>query len=380
LTDNNNNDKSSDETLQKLLTKQSEAKTIRKIVAIISLSLLLIIGGLGLAGYLYVQSALKPVDPHNHHLKNVEIPIGSSVSSIGSVLEDKGIIRNNFIFKYYVKLNNETGFQAGTYKLSPSMKLDQIIKYLKTGKVSKNADVKITIPEGVQLSEIAKVISENTDYKSKAIMQKLDDKKFIQKLIKQYPSILTGDILKQEIKHPLEGYLFPATYYFYEKNPSLETIINKMLEKTSIVIKKYQAEMNKKSLTTQKMLTMASIVEEEATGKADRHKISSVFYNRLKVGMPLQTDPTVQYSLDKHKDRVTYKDLEVKSPYNTYKIKGLPPSPISSAGELSIEAAIHPAKTSYLYFLAASKTGKNYFSKTLAEHNQLKAKYINNQK
>ncbi|WP_321198570.1 endolytic transglycosylase MltG [Heyndrickxia shackletonii] len=380
MTDNQHNGKSSNDSMQKLLARQSEAKTIRKIVGIISLSIIIIIGCLVLAGYLYVQSALKPANPKNHQLKKVEIPIGSSVSSIGSLLEDKGIIKNGFIFKYYVKFNNETGFQAGTYGLSPSMTLDQIIKYLKTGKVAKNAEVKITVPEGIQLTEIATIIAKNTPYKNVEIMKHLDDKKFVTKLMKQYPKMLSKDILNPEVKHPLEGYLFPATYYFYEKKPSLDSIIMKMLDKTNIEIKKYQDDLSKQNLTPQKMLIMASLIEEEATSKADRHKISSVFYNRLKVGMPLQTDPTVLYSLNKHKDRVTYKDLEVNSPYNTYKIKGLPPSPISNAGELSIEAAIHPAKTNYLYFLAASKTGKVYFSATLAEHNQLKAKYITSQK
>ncbi|WP_249310358.1 endolytic transglycosylase MltG [Bacillus sp. FJAT-49736] len=362
------------------MVKQAEARTIRRIVSIISLSILLIIGGLILAGYIYVQSSLKPVDSKNHEFKKVVIPIGSSVSSIGSILEDKGIVKNGIIFKYYVKFNNETGFQAGTYQLSPSMTMEQIVKYLKTGKVEKNAEVKITIPEGIQLSEIAVIIAKNTNYKSVDIMKQIDDQKYVKKLMKEYPTLLSSDILKPEVKHPLEGYLFPATYYFYEKKPSLNTIIAKMLDKTNAVMEKYQDDMNKKKLTPQKLLTMASLIEEEATSKADRHKISSVFYNRIKVGMPLQTDPTILYSLNKHKERVTYKDLEVNSPYNTYKITGLPPSPIANAGELSIEAAIHPANTDYLYFLAASNTGKVYFSKTLAEHNQLKAKYITNQK
>jgi UPF0755 protein len=124
---------------------------------------------------------------------------------------------------------------------------------------------------------------------------------------------------------------------------------------------------------------MASLIEEEATGQVDRHKISSVFYNRIKKGMPLQTDPTVLYAEGKHKDRVVYKDLDVISPYNTYKNTGLPPGPISNTGKTSIEAALNPAKTDYFYFLATS-TGEVIFTKTLEEHNREKDKHISSKK
>lgn len=373
LTDNNKNDQ-----YKKLLDKSNEAKTIRKIVGIITLTIILLLAGAALSVYLYIQSALKPVEPDNKDAKKVEIPIGSGVSSIGHILEQNGIIKSELIFKYYVKLNNETGFQAGTYKLSPSMNLDQIITQLKTGKVIKEAKLKFTIPEGLQLTQIVNIIAKQTKIDKKEIIKKLDDQKYIKKLMKKYPSLLTNKILGKDILHPLEGYLFPATYSFYEEKPTLDQIINKMIIKTNTVVEKYKGQIQKKGLDIHEALTMASLIEEEATEKADRHKISSVFYNRLKVNMPLQTDPTVLYSLEEHKSRVTYKDLEVTSPYNTYKVLGLPPSPIASAGETSIEAAINPAKTDYLYFLAATKTGKVYYSKTLTEHNKLKEKYITN--
>ncbi|MGE8206150.1 endolytic transglycosylase MltG [Heyndrickxia sp. NPDC080065] len=358
------------------MNKRDEAKTIRKIVAIISLTIILIFAGASLAVYLYIQSALKPVEPNNKELKTVEIPIGSTASTIGNVLEKKGIIKKGFIFKYYVKLKNETGFQAGTYKLSPSMNLNEIITHLKTGKVLKEAKLKFTVPEGLQLTQIVDIIAKNTDFNKNEMIKKMDDPKYIQKLIKKYPDILSKKVLEKDIKHPLEGYLFPATYSFYDSKPTLDQIIDKMLIKTNTVIEKYKDQISSKKLDIHDILTMASLIEQEATAKADRHKIASVFYNRMNVGMPLQTDPTVLYSLGEHKSRVSYKDLEVSSPYNTYKILGLPPSPIASAGETSIEAAINPAKTDYLYFLAATKTGKVYYSKTLAEHNKLKAEYI----
>ncbi|PTY80258.1 hypothetical protein B5V89_02955 [Heyndrickxia sporothermodurans] len=376
LTDQKDKKINKDDIYKKLLVKSDEAKTIRKIVGIICLTIILIITGGILATYIYIQSALKPVEPKNTKTKNVEIPIGSTVSTIGTILEEDGMIKNKLIFKYYVKLNNETGFQAGTYKLSPSMNLKQIITQLKTGTVLKKATVKFTIPEGLQLSQITAIIAKHSGIDKKEIDKKLDDPKYIKKLIKKYPLLISKKVLKKDVLHPLEGYLFPATYSFYDKKPSLDQIVNKMLIKTNSVMEKYKEQIQKSNLDQYEILTMASLIEEEATEKADRHKISSVFYNRMKVNMPLQTDPTVLYSLGKHKKQVTYDDLKVNSPYNTYKIQGLPPSPIASAGEMSIEAAINPAKTDYLYFLAATKTGTVYYSKTLAEHNRLKEKYI----
>ncbi|MGW9605309.1 endolytic transglycosylase MltG, partial [Heyndrickxia sporothermodurans] len=154
MTDQKDKKINKDDIYKKLLVKSDEAKTIRKIVGIICLTIILIIAGGILATYIYIQSALKPVEPKNTKTKNVEIPIGSTVSTIGTILEEDGMIKNKLIFKYYVKLNNETGFQAGTYKLSPSMNLKQIITQLKTGTVIKEAKVKFTIPEGLQLSQI----------------------------------------------------------------------------------------------------------------------------------------------------------------------------------------------------------------------------------
>lgn len=362
--------------LSKLIERKEEAKVIRKIVGIIVLSLFIIIGGTAVGGYMYVKSALQPVDEDNNKSVNVEIPIGSGVTSIGNILEDNGIIKNALIFKYYVKFNNESGFQAGNYDLTPAMTLDEIITSLKTGKVMLKAEFKITIPEGLQLDQIAERIAEETPYTPEEVLKKLDDKSYIEELIAKYPDLLKEEeIMAEAVKHPLEGYLYPSTYPFYEEEPSLEAIIEKMVSQTQDVLTQYETSRVERDLTVHELLTMSSLVEEEATEKADRGKISSVFYNRLDEGMPLQTDPTVLYALGEHKSRTVYKDLEVDSPYNTYKNAGLPPGPIANAGLSSIEAALKPDNTEYYYFLA-SKEGTVYYSETLDEHNEKKAEYI----
>ncbi|MGN7396914.1 endolytic transglycosylase MltG [Peribacillus frigoritolerans] len=361
----------------KLLEQQGEAKLVRKIIMITIASLILLIGIVGLVGFLYINSAMKPVDPDDDTIKKVKIPIGSSVNGISTLLEEQGIIKDARVFKYYIKFRNESGFQAGEYKLSPSMPIEDIVTSIKTGKLMKEAAMKITIPEGKQLSQIADIIAGKTGEDPKKVFKKLNDKKFVNSMQEQFPQLLTSEIENEKVLYPLEGYLFPATYDFYEEKPTLESIVIEMLKKTEETLQAYEGQMDENDYSVHEMLTFASLVEEEATAQVDRGKIASVFYNRIKEGMPLQTDPTVLYAKGSHKSRVYYKDLEVKSPYNTYKNKGLPPGPIANAGTTSIDAVLKPEKTDYLYFLATPE-GEVLYSKTLDDHNNKKAEHISN--
>jgi UPF0755 protein len=363
---------------ESMIERHSEAKVVRKIVLIAAIIIFLLIGAVFGGGYFYIQSALKPADPSNKKEIPVEIPIGSSVSGIGQILEKNGIIKDAKVFKYYVKFKNEADFMAGSYNLAPSMTLPEILSQLKTGKVMQEVVFKITIPEGKQLRQIADIIAEKTNKPNDEVFNTLNDSGFVKSMMEKYPEVLTDEILNDQVMYPLEGYLFPATYSYYEENPSLEKIVTEMLNKTRDVLNEYQGQMNEQNLTPHKLLTMASLIEEEATEKADRDTIASVFYNRIEEGMPLQTDPTVLYAKGKHKERVLYEDLEVDSPYNTYKNKGLTPGPISCAGTTSIEAALNPEQTDYLYFLATSD-GEVIFTKTLDEHNRQKAIHITGQ-
>lgn len=360
------------------MLQEHEAKTVRKIVLYITAPLLLLIIAVCIGLFVYIRSALQPVDPNDRTPIQVDIPIGSSIYTIANILEKNGIVKDATIFRYYVKFKNHADFQAGNYTFTKAMTLAQIAEQLKTGKVVKEAKLKITVPEGKQLTQIATIISQKTGYSTEEIMAKLTNRSYIEELVEKYPSVLTSDIFNKNIRYALEGYLFPATYSFTEEKPSLEEMIETMVAKTEEVLAKYTEDMETRGLTVHQLLTMASLIEEEATEKADREKIASVFYNRLEKGMPLQTDPTVLYALGQHKSRVYYKDLEVNSPYNTYMHKGLPPGPIANAGEASIQAALHPAETDYFYFLA-TPAGDVIFTKTLDEHNREKAKYIGKQ-
>jgi UPF0755 protein len=364
---------------EKLVEQQKEARIVRKIVFITSIMAILLIGAIGGGGYYYIKEALKPVNENSKKTIDVNIPIGSSTTGIGQILEDKGIIRDARVFKYYVKFKNEAGFMAGDYKMKPSMTLPEIVTSLKTGKVMQDVVMKITIPEGKQLKQIAGIIAEKTQQDEEEIFKQLNDKELINKMMGKYPDVLTAEILKENVKFPLEGYLFPATYPFYSEKPTVEEIVTVMLTKTKEVLGEFRGQMEEKEMTTHELMTMASLIEEEATEKVDRDKIASVFYNRLEDGMMLQTDPTVLYAHGEHKERVFYKDLEIDDPYNTYKIQGLPPGPIANPGVMSIEAALAPADTDDMYFLATS-TGDVLFSKTLAEHNRKVDEHITNKK
>ncbi|PGS50048.1 hypothetical protein COC46_13900 [Bacillus sp. AFS041924] len=333
---------------------------------------ILVVVGAGFGAYKYM---LKPVNSANKQINLVTIPEGSSVDDIAEIFKKKNLIKNTSIFKLYVKLHNNASLKSGNYHFSESQGVATIVNHLQVGGKYQVAVKNLMIPEGTQLKEIAAIIAKEFKLDEAAVLKQLNDKAYIQGLQKKFPQLLTNEMFKAGIRYPLEGYLYPSTYKYGDFTPSLDQIITPMLTETVKVLDHYKEKMNQLKLTPHQTLTMASLIEEEATGTTDRKLISSVFYNRLKINMPLQTDPTVLYALGKHKERVLYKDLEVKSPYNTYYVKGLPIGPIASAGVDSIVAALEPAKSDYLYFLA-DKTGKVIFTKSLSEHNTEKEKHI----
>ncbi|WP_100331658.1 endolytic transglycosylase MltG [Bacillus xiapuensis] len=360
---------------QSYLQPPKKQRRLKKAILFAFLTFLLIVGGATAAVYFFISSALQPVDKNDRTPVSVSIPVGSSLSVIAETLEKKGVIKNAEVFKYYVKYKGEDSFQAGEYAFTPAMTIDELIRSLQTRKQKNPGEVRLAIPEGYQVTQIASMISEQTNHKQSDILKVINDPAFIKKMMKKYPELLKKDILAKNIKYPLEGYLYPATYHYADKKKPVEAIIEDMIKKTDSVLAQYRPSMAAKKMSVHQVLTMASLIEEEATEKADRRKIASVFYNRLQKKMPLQTDPTVLYALGKHKSRVLYKDLKVNSPYNTYRVKGLTPGPIGNSGVSSIEAALDPESTDYLYFLA-SPEGEVYYSKTLKEHGELKEKYI----
>ncbi|RZT22237.1 endolytic transglycosylase MltG [Fictibacillus sp. BK138] len=350
--------------------KKKRTKSI--ILTIIALFLAVIVLAAGIL-YFYYNKNIGAFDSANQEKFTVEIPIGSSTANIGKELEDKGIINSGQFFKIYTRVKGEGDFQAGVYQLSPSMNLTEIIAALKEGKLFKKPELTLTIPEGFNVPQIAGEISARTGYEKEEILKVMTDKAFLKELQEKYKNI-PDDIYKEGLYYPLEGFLFPATYEFDKKKPELKEIVDKMVEQSSTVIAKFENDIKKSGYSLFEMITLASLIEEESQREDDRKKISGVFHNRLEQNMKLDSDPTVKYARKDFDVQVLYEHLEVDSPYNTYRYKGIPIGPIASPGEKSIEAALKPVKMEELFFYARPN-GEVIYTKTLQEHNAVYKKY-----
>ncbi|MDN4526290.1 endolytic transglycosylase MltG [Fictibacillus fluitans] len=349
-------------------------KRKKKVLTVLTV-IIVLLAAAAVFGYTYIKDALGPADAGNKKDVTVDIPIGSSVSTIGKILEEKNLIKNSMVFQVYAKTKENGNLQAGVYDLNPSMNMDQLIAALKNGKVYRHPETSFTVPEGFIIPQIAEVIAKNTGSNKEDVMKLMNDPSFVKELQKEF-SVIDNKVYNKKIYYPLEGYLFPAKYEFDEKQPDPKAVITKMVQKTQSVMDVHQEEIEKSGKKPFEILTLASMIEEEAQRPEDRPKISGVFYNRLKKGMKLDSDPTVKYARKNFKVQVLYKELKVDSPYNTYKYKGLPVGPIASPGEEAIKAVLNPAQTSF-YFFYARPNGQVIYTKTFDEHKKIVQKYRN---
>ncbi|RAP31355.1 endolytic transglycosylase MltG [Candidatus Marinamargulisbacteria bacterium SCGC AG-343-D04] len=297
----------------------------------------------------------------------LHIPENSNVSTIATILKKQHLIRSEFFFKLYIKLTKkEKKLRAGHFLISNGINQHQLIYTLST-KSGHYKLIKVTIPEGFSIAQIGERLE------SKQLVIKEEFEAFCHKKAKKYfKNKFT--FLSQIPLETIEGYLFPETYFFKSKE-STHTIVKTMInEFNKQVYFPFSIETNDSQLTFHQLLTLASLIEKESKFTYEMPVISSVFHNRLTKKMRLASDPTVVYALGKsHKDRVYYKDLEIQSPYNTYRKRGLPPTPIASPGIKAFHAARFPDKTDYLFFVA-SQDGHHHFSRTYSEHLNIQSK------
>ena len=358
--------------------RKKETSIIKKIMKYFMIALLVIVLVGGFFTWNYIKGETQPVDTAQTELVAFEIEQGASVKEVSKALEKEGIIRNSKLFNFYLKFKNVSGFKSGLYLVSKSMTLDEIIAELSgQGKDKDQNATKVLIREGEQLTEIAKEVEKSTKYSAEDFMAKVQDEDFLRYLVQKFPKLLTQSYNGYQVKYVLEGYLFPATYDMNDSK-TLQMLITEMVAKTDEVMSKYYDKILASDYTLQEIMAMASLIEKEGTKLEDRKKISSVFHNRIKENMKLQTDVSVQYALGEHKEALSLEDLEVDSPYNLYQNYGVGPGPYNSPSEDSIVAALEPEKTDYLYFLADIHTKEIYYAKTYEEHLELKAKYIDN--
>jgi UPF0755 protein len=341
-----------------------EVKAISPIkVVLITLGIvILLVAALVGGGVYYVYSQLNPVDPDSNAILEVEIPMGSSAVRIAQILEEKGIIKNSKLFYYYVRFKDETGFQAGTYQLSPSDTIDEIIAKLKEGTAKES--VRFTIPEGLTVEETALRLEEQGVADAERFLQVVNEGDFSDfAFIDEIPEDVPGR------KYRLEGFLYPETYEVY-KGASEEEIIRKLLSQFEKEFKEeWYPALEEHDLTVYEAVTLASIIEREAVLEEERKTISGVFHNRLDADWRLESCATVLYVLGIPKERLTLEDLEVESPFNTYTNDGLPPAPIANPRAASIEAALFPEEHDYFFFVVRNDgSNGHYFSETYEEH------------
>lgn len=307
--------------------------------------------------------------------KIVNIEEGT-INDIAKTLKDNNLIKNVSIFKVYIKLTNKSNLKAGTYELSENMGVEKIVKILEEGTKYNPNEISITFKEGINIRKIATLISENTNNSYDDVIKKASDETFINTLIDKYWS-LTEDIKNKNIYYSLEGYLFPDTYRFNNREVTTEEIFTKMLDEMDKKLSKYKDEINKSDLSVHEIITLASVVELEGAKATDRKGVAGVFYNRLASSAypTLGSDATTYYAskIDDWSYSLTYKELnDCKNKYNTRcsSNTGLPVGPICNPGIESIEATINPDKHEYYYFVADCN-GKVYLTKNSTEHNNI---------
>ena len=354
------------------------------------LVLLVLVAGGGYFGYGYVQDSLKPVDASSKDYVTVQIPDGANVQEIGSTLEKSGLVKHGLIFSLYAKYYSHANLKSGYYNLKKSMSTDELIQELeKGGTPEAQAPVlaNLTIPEGYTLEQIAQTVGQlQGEFKepltADAFLAKAQDETFISQLVAKYPNLLGSLPTKDSgVRYRLEGYLFPATYTIKDST-TVESLIDEMVAAMDKAMSPYYATIKEKNLTVNELLSIASLVEKEGAKTEDRKKIAGVFYNRLNLGMPLQSNIAILYAQGKLGQKISLADdagidTTIDSPYNVYTHLGLMPGPVDSPSSDAIEASVNQTKSEYLYFVANVEDGKVYFATTKEEHDQNVAEHIN---
>ncbi len=322
---------------------------------------LLLIIGIVIVGTVLMSDYTGTAGNSAANQRTVVVAQGASTNDIAQELKNKNIIKFTTFFRMMSKLSgNDGNYKQGTYNIKENAGYNRVFKTLTNAANAHIETIKVTIPEGFELWQIAERLKEKGLIETDAFYREVENGVFSYEFIRKIP--------KRENR--LEGYLFPDTYQF-TKDMTEHDIIDVMLKRFDEVIYTQEniAKAKKLGMTMDEVITLSSVIEREAVGDVDRNKVSSVFHNRLKSSeFPyLQSCATVQYILKERKSVLTEADTKIDSPYNTYKYSGLPIGPIASPGADAVVAALEPDNTDYLFFVLG-RDGKHYFSKTYAEH------------
>lgn len=306
------------------------------------------------------------------------VPTGAVFKNVLDDMEKNGLIKDSQVAYWYLRYHKLTDIKAGEYVLNKSWDLETMFTVLNDSTKAITDQVTVTIVEGDWAKHIAKKVSEVTNVTEEELMNLWNDEAYIRSLMPSYP-FLTEELFQEDARVYLEGYLAPNTYnLFPETTP--QDVTTKLLDEQLKIYNQLKDDIASQSLTIHELYTLASVVQYEAGDIENMKKIAGVFYNRLNIGMPLQSSSTVCYAIDFERgdDWMNCEvNSEFESPYNTYKYGGLPPGPIVNPGADAIEATIHPIETNYLYFMADVKgDGTIYYAETLEEHERNVSKYL----
>ncbi len=287
----------------------------------------------------------------------VEVHRGESLEQILHRLHERNLLDHPTLDAWILRLlHKDRDLKAGRYLLIRGLPDYYTLRTLLRGS---ELGIRVTLQEGLTLREIARILAREVGVDSQALLAAARDTALIRRLFEEYE-------LPGPLPPSLEGFLFPDTYYLprgLDPEIALEILFRSFARRVRPLLPR----MDSLGISLKDAVTLASIVQKEAQWQREMPIIASVYWNRLRRGMRLEADPTVLYALGRHKSRVTYRDLQVDSPYNTYRVKGLPPGPICSPGLAALRAVLYPAQTPYLYFVARPD-GTHQFSRTFAEH------------
>ena len=372
-------------------TKSTAKKKPKGKGCLVGFLLFLVVVALGgYFGYVYIQDSFKPIDANSKEYVTVQIPEGSNVQEIGNALEKSGLVKHGIIFSLYAKYKNYSDFKSGYYNLMKSMSTEDIIKELQKGGTPEPQEpslADLTIPEGYTIDQIAQAVGQlQGEFKepltADAFLAKVQDDNFISQEVAKYPNLLESLPTKESgARYRLEGYLFPATYSIKEST-TIESLIDEMLAAMDKTLTPHYSTIKSKNLTVNELLTIASLVEKEGAKTEDRKLIAGVFYNRLNLGMPLQSNIAILYAQGKLGQNISLADdagidTSINSPYNVYTKSGLMPGPVDSPSQDAIEASINQTKSENLYFVANVTDGKVYYAANQEEHDRNVAEHVN---
>ena len=333
--------------------KKPEKKWIGKWIVVGALAAVVLLSGCSAAFLLSDSSNLADKEQKIY----LKVRPGADARSIARDLEEKGVIGNRYKFFWFAKWKGEANnFKTGTYAFHGNMDFQEILSELTRGGTS---IVRFTIPEGFGVKEIAERLSKEG---------LVDQKEFLKRAENFAPYSYMKK--RRNVRYAAEGFLFPDTYTV-EPDITVEEIMRMMAQDLDErLTEELRERAEEQKLSIYELITLASLVEKEAQYDEDRPIIAQVFFKRLEIGMPLQTDASLQYLMDEPKEDVLIEDTKIDSPYNTYQHEGLPPGPIANPGMASIEAVLYPADTDYLYFVA-DREGHNHYSSSYDRHLEL---------